>query len=444
MPFRAMSILKRGGRLCLAGQLRVSAIPKRKPGERAVRSVADADFVRRQNRGLVLSALRRLGPMSRTQLATATGLSNASLTAIGGELIAQGVLAEGDQLAPAGARGRPAVAVRFNRRACHAVIVELDVNRLRCSLIDYAGTLVDHTEMPITAGVLSQGKPQDLLIGRVAQIRDRNPEEARTIRHIAVSVQGILDPEADGLRWSPIPHVAGQPLATPLRNAFDVPVRLQKRGGLLAEGARLLFPEFEGLPLAAMFIGSTVAMGLSVPGRGISAEGATEFGHMNHVPGGALCRCGQKGCIEAYAADYGVLRTAYGVPDQVAPAASVPTAAYQELVHLAQTGRRNAIHAFNMAGRAIGFGLSRLLTIAAPAHVVITGPGANAFELMRSEIDLALKDSLVARINGAPSITVQHDEREPIFQGMLMGTLNALDEMMSVFPNSEQRVANLR
>lgn len=406
-----------------------------------MRSVADADFVRRQNRGLVLSALRRLGPMSRTQLAAATGLSNASLTAIGGELIAQGVLAEGDQLASAGTRGRPAVEVRFNRRACHAVIVELDVNRLRCSLVDYAGTLVDRTEVPLTTD--ASNSPRDLLIGRVSQIRERNQDEAVTIRHIDVSVQGILDSEADSLRWSPIPAVAGQPLASSLRSAFGVPVRLKKRGGLLAEGARLLFPEFDGVPLAAMFIGSTVGMGLSIPGRGANSEGATEFGHMNHVPGGALCRCGQKGCIEAYAADYGVLRSAYGVPDQAAPAASVPTAAYQELVHLAQTGRRNAMHAFNLAGRAIGFGLSRLMTVAAPAHIVITGPGANAFELMRPEIDLALRESLVARVNGMPSITVQHDEREPIFQGMLMATLDTLDEMMSKSLGAEQRMFNL-
>jgi hypothetical protein len=75
---------------------------------------------------------------------------------------------------------------------------------------------------------------------------------------------------------------------------------------------------------------------------------------------------------------------------------------------------------------------------------VITGPGASAFELMRPEIDLALRDSLVCRVNGAPSITVQHDEREPIFQGMLTGTLGALDEMMSAAISAEQRVSNLR
>ena len=61
-----------------------------------MRNVADADSVRRQNRGLVLSALRRGGPMSRSQLAVTTGLSNASITAIGSELIAQAILEDGD------------------------------------------------------------------------------------------------------------------------------------------------------------------------------------------------------------------------------------------------------------------------------------------------------------------------------------------------------------
>lgn len=382
--------------------------------------------------------------MSRSQLAAATGLSNASLTAIGGELIAQDILVEGDQVSSAGSRGRPAIEVTFNRHACHAVILELDVNRIRSSLINYAGTLVDRTEMSITPEIFRDTSPSNFLGDRVQQMHDRNPEEAGSIKAISISVQGILDREGQGLKWSPIPHVAGANIVGPLRGRFTVPVTLQKRGGLLAEGARLLYPEFSDLPLAAIFIGSTVAMGLSIPGRS-GDSGATEFGHMNHLPGGALCRCGQKGCIEAYAADYGVLRTAYGVPDQVPPAASVPPAAYQELVSLGKTGRRNVIHAFHLAGRAIGYGLSRLMTIAAPAHVVITGPGAAAFELMRSEIDAALKESLVTKVNGAPSITVHHDEREPIFQGLLRQALDALDQSFAAAtPASESRVANLR
>jgi len=395
------------------------------------RSVADADFVRRQNRGLILSTLRREGPLSRTQLAGASGLSHASITAIGGELISQSVLLDlGETATDVRTRGRPAVQITFNRHICHAILVELDVNRARFSLVDYAGTLVDRTEYPLTPTGFADTSVTAFLAEGIDRIRDRNPQEFPSLKRIAISVQGILDRDADGLSWSPIGHVSGTSIAGPLSARFDVNVRLHKRGPLLAEGTRALYPHLRDMSVATVFVGSTVALGMTANGRplGRGDEGATEFGHMNHIPDGAQCRCGMRGCLEAYAADYGVLRTAYGVPERTPPAATVPAAAYQQLVQLGQSGRRNVVHAFNVAGRAIGYSLGRLMTIAAPTHIVIVGPGASAFDLMRPEIEAALAASLVCKINGSPAITVHHDEREPIFQGMLITTLSELDQ----------------
>lgn len=394
-----------------------------------MRAVADADFVRRQNRGLVMNALRWNGPMSRTQLASITGLSNASITAISTELLGQRLLVEGAIPAKAGARGRPAVELAFRRDAFHIAIAELDVTRARFSLVNYAGILVDRVETPVTPTLFAETAPAPFLAGWVRELIERNPEEARSLTALAISAQGMLDKQAGGLNWSPIPNLAGAAIAAPLREAFGIPVTLQKRGVLLARGARLLYPQFGDEPIAALFLGSTVAMGINMPGR--TDSGATEFGHMNHIPDGARCRCGQRGCIEAYAADYGVLRLAYGVPDQTPPASAVPAAAYQQLISGALHGNRNAGHAFRQAGRAIGFGLGRLLTILPPAHVIITGPGAAAYSLMEGEIRTALESSLVSRIGGAPQITVHHDEREPIFQGMLAETLAALDDKVA-------------
>ena len=387
--------------------------------------------------------------MARTQLAAATGLSHASITAIGGELIAQGVLVEtGETNAVVKMRGRPAVQVNFNRHAAHAAIVELDVNRARFSLIDYAGTLVDRIETPVTPTLFQEIRPADFLRERLERLRERNPGTDATLQRISISAQGILDRTGDMLQWSPIAHVSGESIVTPLQQAFGCEVSLAKRGRLLAEGTRLLYPSLRELRIATVFIGSTVAMGLSSPER-LSVpgdDGSTEFGHMNHLPDGARCRCGMRGCIEAYAADYGVLRAAYGVPEQAMPAASVPAAAYQELVQLGRSGRRNVVHAFNPAGRAVGYGRGRLMTIAPPEHVVIGGPGASAYELMRGEIETGLNASLVSRISGAPPITVHHDEREPIYQGMVGSTLAELDQLhfAALAPESRSNSAEYR
>ena len=125
------------------------------------RNVSDSDSVRRQNRGLVLGALRVQGPLSRTALAAATGLSHASITAITHDLIAQSVITEltAVERTDARARGRPATLVGFNRTIGAAALLELDVNRVRLSLVDYGGVLIDRIENPITPTTFLETSP---------------------------------------------------------------------------------------------------------------------------------------------------------------------------------------------------------------------------------------------------------------------------------------------
>ena len=320
--------------------------------------------------------------------------------------------------------------VGFNRAAAYVVLVELEVNRVRLSLVDYGGTLVDRVETPLGPRSFLEAAPAAFLAERIGQLRSRDPFEMGRLRRIAISVQGIIDKSGTSLAWSPVAGLAGADLVTLLGRAFAVPVTLSKRGRLLAEGTRRLDPQLSDASIATVFIGSTVAMGLSAPGRplGRGEEGATEFGHMNHVPGGALCRCGMRGCIEAYAADYGILRTAFSVPETAAPAPAIPAAEFDHLIGRAMGGDRAATHAFNVAGRAVGYGLSRLLALFAPTHVVIVGPGARAFSLMKAEIDAALAGSLVGRISGLPQVRALRDESEPVFQGLVAETLRELDQ----------------
>lgn len=396
------------------------------------RTVSDSDSVRRQNRGLVLGALRVHGPQSRTALAAQTGLSHATITAITHDLIAQNIISElvSAEKTEGRTRGRPATLVGFHRAIGYAALIEIDVNRARVSLVDYGGVLVDRFESPITPMTFQETAPTDFVAERLSQLAVRNPTENPNLKRIAVSVQGILDREGRSLKWSPIAHLAGHAFADDIARSSGRPVTLHKRGRLLAEGARWLDPSLRDASVATVFVGSTVAMGMTFRGQimGRGDEGATEFGHMNHMPNGALCRCGMRGCIEAYASDYGVLRTAYSVPETAAPAPAVPAAQYEGLIARAEAGDRTAAHAFNLAGRAIGFGLSRMMAVFDPSHILIVGPGARAFGLMQGEITAALAGTLVCRINGMPQIVPHRDEKEPIFKGLLMKTLNEIDQ----------------
>lgn len=399
---------------------------------RLTRHVSDSDSVRRQNRGLILSALRSGGPQSRTALAGITGLSHASVTAIMQDLLSQRVVEEltGTERADGRVRGRPATLVGFRRRAAYVALFEIDVNRLRASLVDYSGVLVDRIETGVTPRTFIETSPTDFLATYLESLRQRTPEAAGALMRIAISVQGILDRDGSGLKWSPIANLAGTSFASDLARMSGLPVTIHKRGRLLAEGTRWLDPQLHDTSVATVFVGSTVAMGLSLHGQmsGRGEDGSTEFGHMNHVPNGALCRCGMRGCIEAYASDYGILRTSYSVPETTPPAPAVPAQQFETLVQRAEAGERAVTHGFNLAGRAIGYGLSRMLAMFDPTHILIVGPGARAIDLFRPEIEAALSASLICKINGMPTILAHPDEREPIFRGLQMKTLSALDQ----------------
>lgn len=396
-----------------------------------MRTVGDSDGIRRANRALLLAALRRAGPLPRTQLAAETGLSPASVTVIVQDMVAQGILTDlrEESRGDARVRGRPAIRVGFSRGAATVCLVEIDVSRIRLSLVDYGGTLIDRIEKTVSPATLTETPPHHILRERIEALRSRNPSEFEALRRIAISVQGVLDRDGATLLWSPVTGLARVPLAYEIGAAFSVPVALIKRGGLLAEGTRWLNPHLRDARIATVFVGSTVSMGIAAPGSaGSDFEGATEFGHMNHAPNGALCRCGMRGCIEAYASDYGILRAAYSVPETTAPAPAVPAAEYDGIIQRALHGNRNAVHAFNLAGRAIGYGLARLTALFEPSHVFLVGPGTRAFSLLEPEIQAALGASFVAGIHGVPLVQPMHDESEPIFQGLMMRTLDSLDQ----------------
>lgn len=397
------------------------------------RTVSDSDSVRRQNRGLLLAALRERGPQSRTVLATTTGLSHASVTAIMQDLLAQNLVAElvSPTIIDGRMRGRPATLVGFKRDAAYAALFEIDVNRCRLSLIDYSGVLVDRIESELTPTSFKDLPPAQFIADRLAVLAERNASAYALLRRVAISVQGILMRDGTGLEWSPINHFASAALTTDIFALTHLPVTLHKRGSLLAEGTRWVDERLHDADIATVFIGSTVAMGFSFAGsnnaRGL--DGATEFGHMNHAPNGPLCRCGARGCIEAYASDYGVLRTAYAVPETTTPAQSVPAVQYDALMARAHSGDRAATHAFALAGRAIGYGLARMLSLHDPTHIVIVGPGARALPLMLHEIESALQSALVCRINGTPELLAHTDEKEPIFRGLQIKTLRDIDQV---------------
>ncbi|MCE3544234.1 ROK family protein, partial [Escherichia coli] len=142
-----------------------------------------------------------------------------------------------------------------------------------------------------------------------------------------------------------------------------------------------------------------------------------EFGHMLHVPNGALCRCGRHGCIEAYASDYAILRRTAGEDEQAQPAQDVDAASFNAVADRARSRDGAERAAFRKAGQAIGSGLRSLFSLIDPVPIALVGPGAGVFDLI--EADLREIVSGTTGWGGKPDLTIRcyPDEHPLILQG---------------------------
>jgi predicted NBD/HSP70 family sugar kinase len=170
--------------------------------------------------------------------------------------------------------------------------------------------------------------------------------------------------------------------------------------------------------LAALSLGHSIGLGIAQTAPDGTADiSAPNLGHMLHIPGGALCRCGARGCVEAYAGFYAVLRTAFEVPLDTVPAKIVPLAEVDKIALQARQGQRMAAFAFRQAGIALGNGISRLLSLHGHMPVFITGPGMRYYDLLQAGVEEGLAQTHVVRLSGMPRLEVVADEPALVFEG---------------------------
>lgn len=404
-------------------------------------SKADTELVRRQNRGLVLDAVRRSGPMARVELGRVTGLSPATISAITGDLLSEHVLITADMGdgadRPAG-RGRPRVALDLNSEAAFVLGVKVSLNAVTLMLSDYAGELRNRTRHILP----TMGPEASRFVPRLIQILRRYFEEEGVaidrVSEIAIAIPGVVDTTAGRLIWSPTVSVDIGTVPGPIEAALGIMTSMTNDANMMAQALNSRDPVRYGGTFATIFIAYGVGTGLYINGRlfpGAFGAGG-EFGHTNHIPGGAACRCGRRGCIEAYVADYAIYRTIERLPPDEPPADIDPDAeTMRRLEERAREGDKDARSAYHQAGLALGFGLSRLCGLINPQRVVFTGRGVAAFDLMKAGFESGLRDGLVPELSSMTEIEVFSAEDDLVDVGILAGALQRLDR--EIFASSD-------
>ncbi|MBN9076243.1 MAG: sugar kinase [Rhizobiales bacterium 65-79] len=391
------------------------------------------DDLRRRNRAMVISAVRRARQPSRTEIARTTGLSHSTISAIASDLIEEAILTETKGEPTASKRGRPQVALGLNPEASSVVTILLALNALSATLIDYAGNIVAEEQRRLQTMTMGRDELIAEATGIVGRLLARGGSAGRKAMRISFAVQGVANSGGTAMLWSPITPHRDVRFGEALEKAFGLPVTLENDCNMMAVALRWRDPDRYRDNFISVLLSNGIGMGLFLNGElftGTQSSGG-EFGHMIHVPNGDLCRCGRRGCIEAYAGNYAIWRNARRLPDGDGFVADIEDHDMMALAEEARSRDGPERAAYRKAGEAIGFGLGSLFALIDPAPVAMVGIGARAFDLIEGPMRAAIARTAGGQHEEAISFATEPDQLPLIREGCAMRALTFIDEIFA-------------
>ncbi|MBO1075198.1 ROK family transcriptional regulator [Roseomonas marmotae] len=367
---------------------------------------ADPELMRAINRYHVIDTIRRDGPIARVEIAERTELSPATVSAITAALIEEG-LVDALRVASAenGGRGRPRVLLGLNGAAYHVVGVKLSAQRIGITVTDARGEPLASVVLPVKIARQSPGVIADLIEDGVRQCVSDAGMTMERISGIGIGLPGVIDARNGISHWSPVLGASPEPLAQAVERRLGARTLIENDASLVAL-AEHWFGYGRGLQnFAVVTVENTIGMGLITEGRlyrGARGVGP-ELGHVKVEPGGAPCRCGQRGCLDAYASDWGILRQAEeaGLSDA---GEGDPSRRIAALARRALEGEEAVARLFRQAGAMLGLTIANIVNLLNPPRVILTGEGLRATELLRAPLLSALEEHVLPALREVTEI----------------------------------------
>ncbi len=137
----------------------------------------------------------------------------------------------------------------------------------------------------------------------VEQLLDSAGVQADACEAIGLGVPGLVDPESGVVIFTPNMNLSHTPAAGPLGERFGLPVMLDNDVNLGTLGEKWLGAAAGADSAVGIFWGTGIGGGIVRNGHLVrgARNAAGEIGHIVMEMDGALCGCGNRGCLEALA-----------------------------------------------------------------------------------------------------------------------------------------------
>lgn len=254
--------------------------------------------------------------------------------------------------------------------------IDLGGSKIALGLVSPADEIVSRSRIDTRAD-----EGLEAVIERIAAQINRLKQDlpaAERMASVGICTPGPVDPVSGDLHTLVnLPGISNTPFRRRLQARLGLPVKLDHDAKAASLGEFYYGAGRERGSMIYVVIGTGVGAAIIYEGRLIYGEGnsAGETGHMTVDPGGHLCHCGSRGCLETYTSGPWLAR-------HYAQASGNETAAGAEVTRRAIAGDSIAIQVLNQAGRALGIAVASMAMMVNIEQFVIGGSVAGAGELL--------------------------------------------------------------
>jgi predicted NBD/HSP70 family sugar kinase len=380
-----------------------------------------------------MDLIRSAGSISRAELTSLTGLTQPAISSIVKKLVNEDLIREVGQADSTGGKRRRLLAM--NPVARFGVGVQLGPQGLLWTATDMRGGVLGRKRTP-------EAPPHDpdRMTIRVAD-EYRKFLAALSLDNSASAGLALVGP-------GPIDQAQGLFQGTqtpPVWSTFDIPGALRKELGIAVlvenDANSAALGEFWSRQISRVETFACIYMNLGI-GAGIVVDGAlyrgassnaAELGHISIDPYGEECFCGNRGCIERYAAPQAILRQAQQSPELTArlktSGASDTMGQFDDLARLAIRGDTTAAALIEVSATYVAHAALTLTNLFDLSSIVLAGPGfAVAGATYVSHVRARLSSTAFARHAHDISVELSSNPRESAAAGaaalMLQGSVS--------------------
>ena len=365
-------------------------------------------WLRDRNRERVVGVLRERGRISQADIARVTGLSRTTVHTLVSELKVSGLVREIEVGVSDVRGGRPAMQLTLRHSSVAVVGIDFGHSHVQVAVADIAHNVLAERRCDLDVNHHAR-EALDTSARMVGEVLTEARVERKSVVGAGIGIPGPVD-RARGTVGSAsiLPGWTGLRIGSEMQDRLGIPVEIENDANLGALAELTWGAGRECSNFAYIKAATGIGAGLVIDGRllhGVTGT-AGEIGHTTLDESGALCYCGNRGCLETKASGPAIIQLVGLLNGEV------PSLA--QIVELAVAGDLRCRRAISDAGHEIGVAVAGLCNLINPERVIIGGllsrTGEVLLQPMRESIRRHAVQAAAESLDVRPAVFVERAE----------------------------------